>query len=472
VDDRDALLRRTAELGSEFLAGLPERPVQPGVTADEMRARLSSELPDEGESPAAVIEALAREADRGLAGSAGPRYFGFVIGGSVPAALAADWLTSTWDQNAALYVMSPAAAVAEEIAGAWLLDLLGLPADASFGFTTGATTAHVTAFAAARSAVLARVGWDVDARGLTGAPPIRILVGDEIHATVPYALRVLGLGTETAVRVASDEQGRMRADALRDALRGGEGPTIVCAQVGNVNSGAFDPVDAIAEASRAAGAWLHVDGAFGIWAAASPRRRHLVAGLEKADSWTTDAHKWLNVPYDCGLAVVRDRAAHHRSMGLSASYLQTDRNGRDGYDWVPEASRRARGFTVYAALRSLGRRGVAQLVDRCCSLAERFAAGLGAEPGVRVLNDVVLNQVLVRFDDPSGDAPAGDARTRAVIAAIQRDGTMWAGGTVWQGLAALRISVSNWSTTEADVDRSIEAIVRCANSVEAAAVVG
>ena len=466
MDDRKRLLERAAELGEAFLAGVGDRRVFPTATAESLRSTLGVELTDRGEEPMAVIEALAHDADPGLVASAGPRYFGFVIGGSVPTSVAADWLTSAWDQNAGLYASSPASSVIEDVAAGWILDLLGLPATAGVGFATGATMANLTGLGAARSAVLDRVAWDVEARGLIGAPPIRIFVGDEVHTTVPYALRVLGLGGATATRVAVDGQGAMRADALRDALASDTSPAIVCAQAGNVNTGAFDPIGPIVEAAHEVGAWVHVDGAFGLWAGASPELRHLVAGIERADSWTTDAHKWLNVPYDCGIAIVADRRWQVRSMALTAAYLIAADHDRDPYDYVPEGSRRGRATPVYAALRAMGRNGLAELVERCCRLARRFAEGLAAEPGIRILNDVVLNQVLVRFDAAdAADVPAGDARTRAAIGVIQRDGTLWAGGTTWHGLAAMRLSVSGWATTDADIDRSIEAIVRCARSV-------
>ena len=381
------------------------------------------------------------------------------------AALAADWLTSAWDQNGGLYALSPAASVVEEVAASWLVDLFGLPAGSSVGFTTGATMANFTAIAAARHRVLERVGWDLEVDGLTGAPPIEVVVGDESHVTIFVSLQMLGLGRARVHRVAADGQGRMRADALRETLAGIDGPVIVCAQAGNVNTGAFDPLVEIAAAVRArSNAWLHVDGAFGLWAAAAPGLRDRVDGLAQADSWTTDAHKWLNVPYDSGIVIVRDAAAHHASMTLGAAYyVETAGGERDPYNWVPESSRRSRGFAVYAALRSLGRSGLAELLERTCALARRMADGLREAPGVTILNDVVLNQVLVRFE-PAGGGDA-DAFTRAVIAAVQADGTCWLGGTTWHGMAAMRISVSNWSTTEADADVSVEAILRCARDV-------
>ncbi len=467
------LLTRTATLAIDYLNGVDERPVGGPTDTAGLRAALGGPdgaLPARGVDPATVIQELAAAADPGLVASAGPRYFGFVVGGSLPAALAADWLTSAWDQNAFSYVSSPAASVIEETAARWALDVLGLPPAASAGFPTGATTANVVGLAAARHAVLARVGWDVEERGLIGAPPIRILVGEEIHASALAALRLVGLGTGTLQRLPVDGQGAVRADAAEQALAGATGPVIVLLQAGNVNSGAFDPVGPIAAAAHRVGGWVHVDGAFGLWAAASPATRPLLNGIETADSWATDCHKWLNVPYDCGFVAVTDRAAHYESMRMSAAYLvpAPDRE-LDAFDWVPEASRRGRATPVYAALRQLGRDGLAELVERCCALARRMSERLATEPGVTILNDVVINQVLVRFgnlDVTDGAVPdtEADARTRAVIAAVQADGTCWAGGTAWHGMAAMRISVSNWGTTETDIDRAADAIVRCARA--------
>jgi glutamate/tyrosine decarboxylase-like PLP-dependent enzyme len=461
------LLARTAAHASAFLSALPERPVGAAAGPAELRAALDGPLPEEPVDPSTGLDELVAAADPGVVAIPSGRYFGFVIGGSLPAALAADWLTSTWDQNAGLAVGGPAAAVVEEVAGRWLKELLGIPAHASFAFVTGCQLAHVTALAAARHHVLAEAGWDVEREGLAGSPPIRVLAGAERHVTLDRALRLLGLGTGCVVSVAVDGQGRMRADALREALSGPGGPTIICAQIGNVNTGAIDPLEPIVEAARAARAWLHVDGAFGLWAAASPELRGLLAGSEAADSWATDAHKWLNVPYDSGLAFVAHPEAHRAAMQVTASYLVQARDDavRDQMNWTPEFSRRARGFAVYAALRSLGRAGLAALVERSCAHARRFAEQLGAEPDVEVLNDVVLNQVLVRFLDPDG---AHDLRTAAVTDRIQRDGVLWASGTTWQGVGALRLSVSNWSTTEEDVDRSLEAILAAARATSPA----
>ena len=468
MGDRGDLLSQTARLAADFLERLPDRPVWSPVDLAALREAFGGPMPERGEGAGAVIEALAANSEPGIVGSAGPRYFGFVVGGGVPAALAADWLTSAWDQNAGLYALSPAASVVEEIAANWLVELFGLPAGSSVGFVTGATMANFTAIAAARHRVLEAAGWNVEEDGLTGAPPIAVVVGDEAHVTIFVSLQMLGLGRGRVHRVAADEQGRMRPDALRETLARLEGPTIVCAQAGNVNTGAFDPLPEIAAAVRELpNAWLHVDGAFGLWAAAAPGLRDRIAGLDLADSWTTDSHKWLNVPYDSGIVVVRDAAAHHAAMTLGAAYyVETAGGERDPYNWVPESSRRARGFAVYAALRSLGRTGLADLLESCCSIARRMADGLRGADGVTILNEAVLNQVLVRFSPPAGgDAAATDAFTRAVIAAVQADGTCWLGGTTWHGMAAMRISVSNWSTTDADADLSVAAILRCAERV-------
>jgi glutamate/tyrosine decarboxylase-like PLP-dependent enzyme len=427
-----------------YLESLPSRPAGPPVDADALRAALAVELTAEGVDPQTVIDELVAAAGPGIVATAGPRYFGFVTGGALPAALAADWLTSVWDQNAHMWVGSPAAMVVEEVVEDWVLSLLGLPANASVGLVTGAQMANVTCLAVARDVQLKRAGWDAASQGLIGAPPLVVIAGEQAHATIFTALRMLGLGRDSAHLVASDDQGRMDPDALASVLKDVPGPAIVCAQAGNVNSGAFDPLEPIEYLCEQSEAWLHVDGAFGLWAAASPRLKHLTRGLERADSWATDAHKWLNVPYDSGLAVVRDRVAHRASLGVSAAYL-VESEHRDAYDYTPEASRRARGFAIYAALRELGRDGLAAMIDRHCAQARRFAQVL-ADGGAEVLNDVVLNQVLV-------------AASPEAVARIQADGTCWAGGTVWHGRPALRISVSNWSTTDADVERSAAAIL-------------
>jgi glutamate/tyrosine decarboxylase-like PLP-dependent enzyme len=450
VSDERELLRRTAEISGDILDGLAERPVFPALSLDEIRAALGGPLPDQPADPLEVVELLAREVDKGVVATAGPRYFGYVTGGALPATVGADWLTTIWDQCAGLGPLGPSVAVVEEITGEWLKDVLGLPQVASFALTTGCQMAHVTGLAAARHAVLEQRGWDVRERGLAGSPPIGVVVGRLRHVTVDRALRLLGIGASQLVVVPADSQGRMEPDGLRAALTGVDGPTIVCAQAGEVNTGSFDPLPEIVEIVRATDAWLHVDGAFGLWAAASPTRRHLVEGIGLADSWACDAHKWLNVPYDCGLAFCANPPAHIASMTMKASYFEGQGAwGRDASDWTPESSRRARALTVYAALRSLGRTGVADLVDRCCELAVRFAAAISELPGCELLNDVVLNQVLFRFED--------DEATNEVLARVQESGEAWMGGTMWDGRAAIRIAVSNWRTTEADVDRTVAA---------------
>jgi glutamate/tyrosine decarboxylase-like PLP-dependent enzyme len=463
MDARERAMRRAAELGIEFLNRLPDRHVGARTDAASLAAQLGGPLPDDGEDPEAVVEEMASVLDPGLVASAGPRYFGFVVGGSVPAAAAADWLTGAWTQNAVLHALSPAAAAAELVAGSWMLDLLGLPASAGVGFPTGAGLGNAVGLAAARHAVLAREGWDVEARGLYGAPEIQVVIGDDAHSTVLTALQYLGFGRERVVRVPADDQGRMRAEQLPGLLDSAV-PTIVCIQAGNVNSGAFDPADAVADAVAGhPNAWIHVDGAFGLWAAASPELRHLVAGVERADSWATDAHKWLNVGYDCGFVAVRDATAQRAAMSARAPYLMQEHDQRDGWEFVLDSSRRARGFIVYAALRSLGRHGVRDMVERCCALARRLAERLAGAAGVEILNDVVLNQVLVRFTPPGGGDP--DAFTRQVMTRVQEGGEAWMGGTTWHGMGAMRISVSNWSTTEADIDRTAAALLRAAGKV-------
>jgi glutamate/tyrosine decarboxylase-like PLP-dependent enzyme len=473
MTDHAGLLARTTDLATGFLDSLQDRRVGAVVDLAALREALGGPLPEAGAGPLEVVEALAAAAGPGLVATAGPRYFGFVIGGCLPAALAADWLTSTWDQNAAMYVMSPAAAVAEEVAAGWLIQLLGLPAETSVGFVSGATMANFTALAAARHGVLAAAGWDVERLGLQGAPPVTVITHEGSHATIYASLQMLGLGREgeRVRRITADDQGRMRPDALRDALATIDGPVIVCSQAGNVNSGGFDPLDEIVPIAHERGGWVHVDGAFGIWAAAVPSLRDQMRGHAAADSWSTDAHKWLNVPYDSGLVFVRDRGAHHAAMMFGAAYyVQTGGGERDNFNWVPESSRRARGFTILAALRSLGRSGLVDMIERDCALARRMAEHLAAGPRMRILNDVVLNQVLVRFDGPGSDTDGslGDARTRAVIEAVQRDGTCWLGGTIWAGRAAMRVSVSAWQTTEEDIDSSAAAILRCVEQVDGA----
>jgi glutamate/tyrosine decarboxylase-like PLP-dependent enzyme len=448
------LLRETADYAADFLESLPERPVMPRVDLDELRGRMGGPVPDGPTDPGEVVADLADVGGDAAVAIPGGRYFGFVIGGAVPAALAADWLTSTWDQNAGLYVAGAAAAVAEETAGAWIADLLGLTQVQSFAFVTGTQMAHATALAAARNHVLHEVGWDVEEKGLAGAQRIRVLTGEKTHSTFPRALRFVGLGTGSMTKVAADDQGRIRPDALRDALERNDGPAIVCAQAGDVNTGSFDAFHEIADAAEAAGAWLHVDGAFGLWAAASPRFAHLCAGVERADSWATDGHKWLNVPYDCGVMLCARPEAHRRAISVYADYLvHSEEGARDQMDWTPEFSRRARGFTVYAAIRQLGRSGIAELVERCCDHAARFAREIPST-GAEVLNEVVLNQVLFRYDS--------DERTSEILRLVQESGEAWMSGSVWDGRQAIRLSVSNWQTSDDDIDRTLAAFAAAA----------
>ncbi len=455
------VLRLAYEASADFRGALAERPVGALASLEELRAALSLPLGEAGLDSVQVIQELIQGVEPGLVAEPGPRYFGFVIGGSSEASLAADWLTSAWDQNAGLYAAAPALAVVEETCARWLLELLGLPAASGVGFVTGCQMANFTCLAAARGEMLRRAGWDVEQEGLQGAPRVHVVVGDEVHVTIPRALRFLGLGAGRMVRVPADAQGRMEPAALRKALAGLEGPVIVCAQAGNVNTGALDPMEAIAGACEEKGAWLHVDGAFGLWAAAVPALRSLVKGIERADSWATDAHKWLNVPYDSGLAIVKEARALRAAMTVNAAYLiQQEGSARDAMDWVPEFSRRGRGFPLYAQLRTLGRSGVADLVGGGCALARRAAAGLAAIPGATILNEVALNQVLVRFE-PTGGGDA-DAFTRLVVERVQRDGTCWLSGSVWKGLGVMRFSVSGQATTEADIDRSVAAIAAAA----------
>src|ERR1035437_7332230 len=444
------LLHSVALRAARYPKAIKKRRSGPPAEAFRALARFHEPLPDGPTAPEDVIRMLDQVGSPATMGIAGPRFFGFVIGGSLPAALGANWLASAWDQNAGLFAATPISATLEEVSLGWLLDALALPAGCGGAFVTGATVANFTALAAARHAVLARVGWDAEAQGLFGAPTIQVVVSEEAHPSVIKSLGMLGLGRERVVRVPVDRQGRMLAGALPEL----QAPSIVCVQVGNVNTGSFDPVSEICRRAHEAGAWLHVDGAFGLWAAASPRHAHLVAGVADAHSWATDAHKWLNVPYDSGLALVRDAEQLRGAMGLTAAYLPQGGH-REPSQYVPELSRRARGVDIWAALKSLGSSGLAEMIDRCCRCAQRFADGLSTA-GFEILNDVVLNQALVSFGAPEA--------TQRVIAAIQEDGACWCGGTVWQGRHAMRISVSSWVTTEADVDRSLEAILRIARA--------
>ncbi|HVF53769.1 MAG TPA: aminotransferase class V-fold PLP-dependent enzyme [Actinomycetota bacterium] len=457
------LLEHVVEIASEFLDGLPERPVGPSATAEQLHAALGGELPQEGSSDLEVIDELAAAVEPGLMGTTSGRFFGFVIGGALPSTIAADWLTSVWDQNSGLYAAAPAEAVVEDVAAAWLLELLGLPPGCAVGFVTGAQMANFTGLAVARHHVLESAGWDVEAHGLQGAPKIRVVAGEERHATIDRALRFLGLGRDTLELVPADDQGRLSIDALPGVLGYDDGPLIVCTQAGNVNTGSFDPVGEICDIVHERGGWVHVDGAFGLWAAVSEELRHLVTGVERADSWGTDAHKWLNVPYDCGIVISAHPETHAAALGVRASYLIHSGMERDAMSWVPEFSRRARGFTVYTAIKALGRIGITAMVERCCKHARTFAVSLGSLPDVEILNDVVLNQVLVRFI--AADDAASDARTKAIVEAVQSDGTCWLSGSTWKGKGVMRISVSNWSTSDEDVEMSVEAITRIAASI-------
>ncbi|HEY5787550.1 MAG TPA: pyridoxal-dependent decarboxylase [Microlunatus sp.] len=463
VDQQRAVLERVLAESLDFLDGLPSRPVNALADVDEVAAALGGPLPDDASDPLAVIEELLAGAEPGVVAMPSPRFFGWVIGGVLPAALGADWLTSLWDQNAGLLVSSPAAAGAERVAGDWLLDLLGLPTASAVGFVTGGMMANFACLAAARGAVLRRVGWDVEADGLLGCPPVRVLVGAERHDTIDLSLRLLGLGAGRAIEIEVDQEGRIVPAALAAALDVGptDVATIVCLQAGNVHSGAYDPFDEAVAIAHRHGAWVHVDGAFGLWAAASPTLRPLLAGAERADSWATDAHKTLNVPYDNGIAIVADAAALHTSMGIQAAYLIQDERP-DPMANVPEFSRRARGFTVWAALRSLGRDGVASMVEGLAARAGRFAEQLSAVDGVEIVNDVVFTQVCVSFGP--------DEVTREVARRLLADGTAWMTPSTWHGRTVLRISVSNHRTTDADVDASVAALVRILDAVRSEAV--
>lgn len=460
MDQQRAVLERVLAESLGFLAGLPSRPVNARADVDEVAAALGGPLPADASDPLAVIDELVAGAEPGVVAMPSPRFFGWVIGGVLPAALGADWLTSLWDQNAGLLVSSPAAAGAERVAGDWLLDLLGLPTESAVGFVTGGMMANFTCLAAARGTVLRRVGWDVEADGLLGCPQVRVLVGRERHDTIDLSLRLLGLGAGRAIEVDVDEEGRIVPAALAAALDQGpaDAATIVCLQAGNVHSGAYDPFDEAIAIARRHGAWVHVDGAFGLWAAASPTLRPLLAGAERADSWATDAHKTLNVPYDNGIAIVADATSLHTAMGVHAAYLIQD-SRPDPMATVPEFSRRARGFTVWAALRSLGRTGVASMVDGLVARARRFADRLGRLDGVEIVNDVVFTQVCVSFGP--------DAVTREVARRLLADGTAWMTPSTWHGRAVLRISVSNHGTTDADVDASVAALIRILDAVRA-----
>lgn len=446
-----SILSEAAQRANRYLEGLSDRSVAPGADAIRALDRLGGPVPAEGTSAERVIAELDEIGSPATVASAGGRYFGFVTGSGLPVSLAANWLAGSWNQNVAMEVQSPVGVRLEQIALDWIRDLLELPSEVRGAFVTGDTLANFAALAAARQEVLEKVGHDAARHGLSGAPPVTVIVGEEVHVSVLRAIGLLGFGRDRVLRVPADDQGRMRADRLPEI----RGPTIVCTQAGNVNSGSFDPVQAICHRVHPSGAWVHVDGAFGLWARAAPERRSLGAGVEEADSWALDCHKWLNVPYDSGIAFVRHAPALRSAMGTgAAAYLQGTPGG-EPFEYTPEMSRRARGVDTWAALRHLGRPGVAELVERCCQWARRFADGLSGA-GFRILNDVVLNQVLVSFGD--------ERTTRRVISEIQREGTCWCGGTVWHGTPAMRVSVSSWATTELDVDRSVQAIIRIARN--------
>ena len=443
------LIKDAASRAVRYAEGLNTRESYPSSEVIERLQELDHPLQDESTDPFEVLEILDTLGSPATVASTSGRYFGFVIGGALPITQAANILATAWDQNAALYVSSPIGSFLEEVCRKWLLSLFGLPSKSGVGFVSGATMANFSALASARHAVLRDAGWDVESHGLFDAPPVTVVVGEEAHASIFKALSMLGMGRERFVRIPVDDQGRMREELLPDI----SGPTIICVGAGNVNTGAFDPIKEICAAAKSKNAWVHVDGAFGLWAATSPERAHLVTGIKDADSWSVDAHKWLNVPYDSGMAIVRNPADLRAAMSMSASYTIKD-GERDPWDWVPQVSRRARGIEVWAALRSLGRRGVTDLIERLCSHAARFGEALAAA-GYQVLNDVILNQVLVSFGD--------EETTNSVIRRIQEDGTCWCGGAVWKGQAVMRISVSCWATTEEDVERSLNAILRIAS---------
>ncbi|RKR75221.1 pyridoxal phosphate-dependent decarboxylase family protein [Frondihabitans australicus] len=446
----------------DWIRSLPTRPVAPTADVTEMERVFREPMPESPTPAPAVVDDLARDAEPGIMAMSSGRFFGWVIGGTLPAALGADWMVSAWDQNAGMRYASPAVAALERVAGEWLVDLLGLPDGSDVGFTTGATMANWTALAAARAAVLDAHGWDVNTRGLQGAPVVTVLVGAERHTSVDLALRYLGFGVPTVVE--SDDEGRIRIDSLRDALSQVEGPLILCLQAGNLHSGAFDPIGEAADLAHEHGGWVHVDGAFGLWAAASPTLRPRLAGLDRADSWATDAHKTLNVPYDCGVAIVSRTGAVQAALGTQTAYLIRDASeAPDPFDLVPEMSRRARGVPVYAALKQLGRSGVEELVDGLVDAARDLADALGSLPGVEVLNDVVFTQVSLAF--------GSDDETRAVTARLIEDGAVWMSGSSWRGRAILRVSVSNWSTDSGDVEASVAAVARALDAVRAGATV-
>ena len=452
------VLRRAATHALDYLTSLDHRPVGATADAETLRARLGGPLPETGAPAAEVIDTLVRDVEGGILRSTGGRFFGWVIGGAHPAALAADWLTAAWDQNAAAFACSPAEAVVEEICGAWLKQLLGLPAAASFALVTGCQMAHATALAAARNRLLTERGWDVERRGLAGAPPLRVLTSPNRHESLLRAVRLLGFGSDALDIIPSSDDERIDLGELEAALKAEpERPAILVLQAGDLNRGVFDPFGPACALAKATGAWVHVDGAFGLWAATTPRFRHLLEGAAQADSWATDGHKWLNLPFDSGFVFVADPEAHRAAFTQAASYSLPVAGTRQQKDWNPEWSRRGRGFPAYAAIRALGRAGIAEIVERCCDHAARLVAEIGALPGVEILARPVINQGLLRFLGDDGDH---DRRTDEVIARLQADGTAWFGGTTWNGVRAMRVSVCSWRTTEDDVTRTIEAARR------------
>jgi glutamate/tyrosine decarboxylase-like PLP-dependent enzyme len=460
---QQATLERAVGLAFSFLESLDAAPVGATTSLTELRRRFARPLPDEGVDPVTVIEELARDAAGGLIGNSGGRFYGWVIGASLPGALAADWLTATWDQNAGLYACGPAAAVVEEVCGTWLKDVLGLPASASYALVTGCQMAHVTCLAAARHAVLSRAGWDVNRDGLAGAPSVRILTSSEVHGTTTRAAKLLGIGTANMSILPSDPASQLTPDVLRAALSGEPGrPTIVVLQAGDVNCGAFDPFSELIPLAHDADAWVHVDGAMGLWCNAVPELRHLLAGAERADSWATDGHKWLNVPYDSGYAFVAHPDHHRAAMEHHASYLVHAADARDQLDWTPEHSRRARGFATWAALRELGRTGLSELIRGCCRHAHDIVTRIGALPNARAMCIPLINQGLVRFYDarPGATEEDHDRRTDDVMAEINATGEAFFTGTTWRGRRCMRVSVSSWRTTSDDVDRAVAAAER------------
>lgn len=460
-----ANLHAVADHAADFLESLPDRPIGGTGTPAEVLRALDRPLPETGIPAERVIRELVNDVGPGLVATGSPRFFGFVMSGATPASLMTDWLTSTWDQNAQVYATSPAAAAVEVVTARWLLEILGLPAESSVGFVTGCQMANFTALATARNTVLERAGWDFDQHGLVGAPPVTIFLSECAHGTVRSALRLAGFGSAQIREIAADAEGRLDTRALAEAIRRATGqPMILSLQAGNVNTGAFESFAAIADLVRTENAWVHVDGAFGLWASASPELKGRLCGVERADSWATDAHKWLNVPFDSGLVIIRDAAQHRRLKTRRCAYAGGEaEDRRDGSTWVPENSRRARAFVLYAALRELGRSGVGAIVERCCRLARQFAAGAAQLPHAQVLNEVVLNQVLVRLAPPDG--VDGEAWHRAITAQLQEEGRCWLGTTVWRGETVLRLSLCNRTTTEADIALTLEALARAIGHV-------